>query len=295
MTSSPETETDYPEYDYESPVPAVAPPACRDAACIFLAMVNVMIFILGCAGNGLVIWIAGLKLKKSVNTTWYLSLAVFISFILFLNMFSSIFLLVIISVDRCMAVVFPMWAQNLRTIRKASVIVTLVWVISAALSTPSLVFRDVRPNHEKPTQICYNNYNMPDQRHTAIVAYRFMLGFLIPFLIIIICYIIIIRKLESNQVARSKKPFKIMTALIVTYFICWLPFHIIALMELNHTKYKSILSVGQMFGATLASANSCLNPFLYAFMGKDFKNKWYAFLSKIENAIMEVDEARATV
>ncbi|XP_072520819.1 chemerin-like receptor 1 [Salminus brasiliensis] len=312
---------EYPDYDSNPTVQTVAPPLCRDAACIFLAMVNVMIFILGCAGNALVIWIAGLKLKKSVNTTWYLSLAVsdflfcfflpfnvvysvrgdwifglfmckFISFILFLNMFSSIFLLVIISVDRCVVVMIPVWAQNQRTIRKASVIVTLVWVISAVLSTPSVIFRNVQPHYEQPTQICYNNYNMHEE-NIAVVACRFMLGFLIPFLVIIICYIIIIRKLKINQMAKSKKPFKIMTALIVTFFFCWLPFHIIALMELNYTTYKSILPVGQVFGVTLASANSCLNPFLYAFMGKDFKRKCSALLSKMENAIKE--EGQSTI
>ncbi|KAI4887084.1 hypothetical protein NFI96_007539, partial [Prochilodus magdalenae] len=105
---------------------------------------RLIIFILGVAGNALVIWIAGFKVKKSVITTWYLSLAVsdfiycstlplfvvyvlsrnwpfglfmckFNSFIMWLNMFSSIFLLTIISVDRCVVVMFPVWAQNQRT------------------------------------------------------------------------------------------------------------------------------------------------------------------------------------
>ncbi|KAL6465895.1 hypothetical protein MHYP_G00260280 [Metynnis hypsauchen] len=122
-------------------------PPC-DAVCIFYAVTNVIIIVLGLAGNGLVIWIAGFKVKKSVVSTWYLSLAVsdfifcsfllfdvidmvknewlfgrfmcnFSFFILFLNMFSSIFLLVIISVDRCVIVTFPVWTQNHRTIENA--------------------------------------------------------------------------------------------------------------------------------------------------------------------------------
>ncbi|KAL6465896.1 hypothetical protein MHYP_G00260290 [Metynnis hypsauchen] len=142
-------------------------PPCN-AVFIFYAVTYVIIIVLGITGNGLVIWIAGFKVKKSVVSTWYLSLAVsdfifcsflpiivisivknkwllghfmcnFSHFILFLNSYSSVFLLVIISVDRCVIVTFPVWAQNHRTIRKASVIVMLAWIISSALSTLSAV------------------------------------------------------------------------------------------------------------------------------------------------------------
>ncbi|XP_007241528.3 chemerin-like receptor 1 [Astyanax mexicanus] len=325
MNSTEENE-EYPvydlfNYDIQTKATTADSPTCSDATCIFMTTVLVIIFILGSAGNAVVIWIAGFKLKKSVNTTWYLSLAVsdflfcfslpftvvytvredwifgpfmckLISFIMFLNMFSSIFLLVIISVDRCVAVIFPVWAQNHRTIRKASVIVTLVWIISAGISTPSLIIRAVQPKHGMQTQVCFNDYKN-DQDHISIVVCRCVFGFVIPLLIIFACYVVIIGKLKINQSAKSKKPFKIMTALIITFFICWIPFHIFALMELNQEKYESILHVGQVIGVTLASANSCLNPFLYAFMGKDFKRKCSALLSKIENAIDE--DGRSTM
>ncbi|XP_022521990.1 chemerin-like receptor 1 [Astyanax mexicanus] len=304
--------------DTKLAVPSSAPPTCTDPSCISLATVLVIIFIVGSLGNAVVIWIAGFKLKKSVNTTWYLSLAVsdflfcfslpftvvqkvrdnwifvifmcrFMSFIMLLNMFSSIFLLVIISVDRCAVVKFPVWAQNRRTIRKANGIVTMVWIISAVFSTLSLIFQGIQPDFKKPTQVCHNKY-VYDQNHIAVVVFRFVFGFVIPFLIIIACYVVIIirKKLKINQSAKTKKPFKIMTALIVTFFLCWIPFHIVALMEINHEKYdESFLHVGQVIGVTLASANSCLNPFLYAFMGKDFKRKCSALLSKMETAIEE--------
>ncbi|XP_037387318.1 chemokine-like receptor 1 [Pygocentrus nattereri] len=316
MNSNPESDYDY---DYFTPTPSTTPATCTDALCVFLAIATAVIFFLGVAGNGLVIWMAGFKMKKSVNTTWYLSLAVsdflfcsflpisvahlvkndwvfglfmckFTSFILFLNMFSSVFLLVIISVDRCVVVMFPVWAQNKRTIRKAAAVVMLAWIIAAAFSSPSAVFRNIDIHYDihKERNVCYNNYTS-DQQHAAVVSCRFVFGFLIPYLIIIFCYIVIIQKLKGNQTAKFKKPFKIMTALVGAFFICWLPFHTFALMELNHHKYESILHTGMVIGATFASANSCLNPFLYVFMGKDIKKKC-ALVTKIENAFEEEDD-----
>ncbi|XP_017307556.1 chemerin-like receptor 1 [Ictalurus punctatus] len=282
--------------------------------CMLLLVVNVIITVLGVVGNGVVIWIAGLKMKKTVNTTWYLSLAIsdfifcatlpfntfyiatsdwifglfmcrFTSFVMFLNMFSSIFLLVIISVDRCMTVMFPVWAQNQRTIRKASLIVLLAWVLSVSLSIPSTIFRDIQ--HHLGRTRCHNNYFSQDS-HKSIAICRFIFGFLIPFLVIVVCYSVIIFKLRSNQMAKSTKPFKIMTALIGTFFICWLPYHTFVLVELNQSLPNDIIAFGLKIGTAVASANSFLNPVLYVFMGNDFRQKFKnSILSKIENAIGE--------
>lgn len=310
--------SDYPNDENVSLAPTVAPAHSTDATRILLAIANVIIMVLGITGNGLVIWIAGFKIKKTVNTVWYLSLAVsdilfcaflplsivfivksdwvfgrfmckFTSFILFLNMFSSIFLLVIISVDRCAVVMFPVWAQNKRTIRRALVMVLLAWTLSALLSLPAAIFRDTLLHDS--VNVCYYNYTH-DEEHIAVVVCRCIFGFVIPLLIIIACYVLIIRKLKNHQMAKSNKPFKVMTALIVAFFLCWMPYHFFNLLELR-LKDSSVIYTGQRFGSTLASANSFMNPLLYAFMGKDFKRKCYALLSKIESTFEE--EARSTL
>ncbi|XP_051518615.1 chemerin-like receptor 1 [Myxocyprinus asiaticus] len=287
------------------------PEHCREAACIITVILNVIIFLLGITGNGTVIWIAGFKIKKSVNTTWYLSLALsdflfcsiipfvivrtvinnwifglymckFTSFAMFLNMYSSIFILIVISVDRCVTVKFPVWAQNHRTITKASAVVVLVWLMSALLSIPAFRFREIYNYSSK--EICFNNY---EHHHTTVVLIRFICGFLIPFLSICICYSILICKLRANQLSKSTKPYKIMTLLITTFFLCWLPYHIVSIIELDKSKHGHNFGKAQLVTATLASSNSFINPFLYAFMAKDLKKKLYSFLSKIESTIDE--------
>ncbi|CAG5923136.1 unnamed protein product [Menidia menidia] len=255
-------------------------------------------------------------MKRTVNTTWYLSLAIsdfvfcaflpfniaygamenwifgkfmckFSSWVMFLNMFSSIFLLVVISVDRCVSVMFPVWAQNHRTIKKASVVVVFAWVMAIVFSVPSMIYRDV--GHHMHRTICFNNYTAGTQSHTVIAVSRLLAGFVFPFIIIIVCYSIIIVRLQTSRMAKSTRPLKVMTALIATFFICWLPYHVFVLLELNHHLYdRKVLDIGLKIFTSLAAANSFLNPVLYVFMGNDFKQRLKScLLSRMENALGE--------
>lgn len=292
-------------------------PLClREPLCLSLVMASLLIFLLGFCGNALVIWVAGFKMRKTVNTIWYLSLAVsdfvfcaFLPFsiastameawifgramcklvpsVLFLNMFSSIFLLVIISVDRLVSVVFPVWAQNHRTIKKASVIVFLAWLLAIALSVPSVIFRDVSSHLGRTS--CVNKYTSDQYSHSVVALSRLVAGFVVPFAVIIVCYSIIILKLRNNRMTKSSKPFRVMSALVAAFFLCWLPYHVFIVLELNQDNLnRDLLTVGLKVGTLTAATNSFLNPMLYVFMGNDFRQKFKSsVLSKMESAMAE--------
>ncbi|CAL8321113.1 unnamed protein product [Lota lota] len=259
--------------------------------------INIIISLVGLGGNAVVIWISGWKMKRSVNTTFYLSLAIsdclfcaclpmeiiyemtlnwpfglalckLTSFALFFNMFSSVFVLVLISIDRCVMVMFPVWSQNHRTIKMASGVLVLTWILSATLTLPSLLHRNTRVRGN--TTQCYVD-NTSISVHKAVLLTRFIWGFLIPFVIIVSCSIILCMKLRRLTI-KSTKPYKVMVTLILSFFICWIPFHIFAFLELNMQKHNlDVVQTGMLVGVTLAAANSLINPFLYVFIGKEFK------------------------
>ncbi|MEE6513168.1 hypothetical protein FKM82_020684 [Ascaphus truei] len=103
-----------------------------------------LIFLLGVTGNGTVIWITSCRLWRTINTVWFLNLALadFVSTfmvlvtVLYLSLdlhwptlcklvncifglgtYASILLLSAISIDRCVLVLFPVWCQNYCTTR----------------------------------------------------------------------------------------------------------------------------------------------------------------------------------
>ncbi|XP_042346476.1 chemokine-like receptor 1 [Plectropomus leopardus] len=298
--------------------------------------------VLGVLGNGLVIWVTKFKMKKTVNTVWFLNLAVadflFTAFlplnviyvalgfhwpfgklmcklystISFLNMFASVYILVVISVDRCVSVVWPVWAQNHRSPRKAYFVCLGVWILSLILSTPFFIFRDTgRLNANKENIYCFYNLTFPNDNKTqslnqliqlrfqVITITRFLLCFVVPFTVIVSCYAVIIHRIRRNRTLASKssRSFKIITAVITTFFLCWAPYHIMNLIEMINfiPAYRSetliyVVTVGVPITSSLAYINSCLNPVLYVFMGQDYKNKVYKSILKVlETAFKEED------
>ncbi len=295
-------------------------------------------FVLGVLGNGVVIWVTGFKMKKTVNTVWFLNLAVadflFTAFLplsvtytamnfhwpfgkfmcklnstlVFLNMFASVYILVVISVDRCVSVVWPVWAQNHRSVRKASCVSLGVWVLALILSIPYFIFRDTAPSFVSEDIInCFSNFALSDDekpsldqiifRFQSMSISRFVLGFVIPFTVIVSCYAVIIHRVKRNRTLarQSGRAVKIIAAIIIAFFLCWAPLHIMALIEMVNntatTRSKTldyVTVVGIPITTSLAFINSCLNPLLYVFMGQDFKDKVRkSILNVLETAFQE--------
>ena len=292
-------------------------------------------FVLGVFGNGVVIWVTGFKMKKTVNTVWYLNLAVadflFTAFlplgvtyllldnhwpfgnfmcrlnalVLPLNMFASVYILVVISVDRCVSVVWPVWAQNHRSVRKASCVSLGVWILALILSTPYFIFRDTTPDNGDNI-FCYNNFALSDDyedpsvnqlrqlRRQAMTITRVLLGFVVPFTVIVSCYSVIIHRLRRNRTlaSQSSRPFKIIAAIITTFFLCWAPFYsMTVIVMVYHTTIHSDMKymiISLSIATSLGFLNSCLNPLLYVFMGKDLKEKvCKSILNLLETAFQE--------
>lgn len=279
-----------------------------------LVALNILICVIGIGGNSLVIWVCRWKMKRSVVTTWYISLAIsdllfcfflplevfylitlhwpfglvfckIVSSALFLNMYSSVFLLVLISADRCLLVMFPVWSHNHRTVRKASAAVFLMWLLAALLTLPSMIFKQITA-YGSVVQ-CYTAYG-DLSKHKAVVLTRFICGFVIPLLMIVFCCSVLCVKMRSLTV-KSTKPYKIMLALILSFFICWFPYHTFVLLELDLNNSSTyVLNTGLKVGATLAAANSFISPVLYVFIGNGFKQTLKRSLtSRMEEAMGE--------
>ncbi|KAL7394069.1 hypothetical protein ABVT39_020021 [Epinephelus coioides] len=270
-------------------------------ACLVIYCV---IFLVGTLGNSLVIYVTGCRMKRTVNSVWFLNLALadflFTAFLIFsiisisrdhqwqfgrfmcklnsfvivVNMFASIFLLTAISLDRFLSVWWVVWAQNKRTICKAQIICIFIWIAAMVCSTPYAVFREVR--YDKGKIFCSYTPYMTLRQAWTLGIFRFVMGFFIPFLVIFVSYVAISVRARRLQRTRKQRPRRIVFSIILAFFICWLPYHIVHFVELKSYTDPSLRSTVRIAGSlllNLAFINSCLNPILYVFMCDEFQKK----------------------
>ncbi|XP_076841574.1 chemerin-like receptor 2 [Brachyhypopomus gauderio] len=274
---------------------------------IISVIIYIFAFVLGVFGNGIVIWVTAFKIKRTINSVWLQNLAmadfVFVlflpfsidyvlrdfnwtfgwtmcklnSFVCTVNMYASVLFLTVLSVDRYVSLVHFVWARWERTVLRAWVVSALVWVASISLSIPTLVFRETTEYNSKV--VCFNNFHEQDihvsmVRHVAVVILRTTIGFFLPFLTITVTAVLLARKMRQPGIKRISSFSRMVSAIILAFFLCWAPFHIFSLMELttyHTTSLHLVLTVGFPLATSLGFFNSCVNPMLYALLNKNMR------------------------
>ncbi|XP_053183508.1 chemerin-like receptor 1 [Scomber japonicus] len=268
-------------------------------ACLVIYCVILMV---GTVGNGLVIYVTGFRMKRTVNSVWFLNLSLadflFTAFLIFstialsqgyhwqfgllmcklntfvtaVNMFASVFLLMAISLDRCLSTCVVVWAQNKRTVCKAQLISVAIWLTAMVCSTPYATFRKLLEKNNST----YCVYSADITQKWILVTFRFIMAFLIPFLVIMASYVAIGVRARRLQRTRTRRSRRIIIVVILAFFLCWLPFHVFQFLELKfhvNPKLNIIIMTGGPLTVCLAFLNSCLNPILYVFMCDEFQKK----------------------
>ncbi|XP_069804388.1 N-formyl peptide receptor 3-like [Dendropsophus ebraccatus] len=270
--------------------------------------------IVGIIGNGLVIWITGFKMK-SVSAVWFLNLAVadFISclfllcyilewvlpplsirsvifciirfFMLSLNMLTSVYFLMVISLDRCVSTMWPLWTRIHRRLKPARIISAIIWVfcLVSGCMYEAYHFLDSIMN-ECLIKRYLIGMDIPKDEHIIRLIFMFVL----PFTIILVSYSVVAFKIRARKRwHKSKRPFRVIIALVLCFFICWFPFHLSsvtpAIDETDEDPWKYVLK--EEICLYLAYFNSCLNPIIYVLLGPEVKSK--TLRSRIESAVTE--------
>ncbi|XP_004586034.2 somatostatin receptor type 4 [Ochotona princeps] len=199
-----------------------------------------------------------------------------------LNMFTSVFCLTVLSVDRYVAVVHPLRAATYRRPRVAKLVNLGVWLAALLVTLPIAIFADTRPTRSGQAVAC--NLHWPHRAWSAaFVIYTFLLGFLLPVLAIGLCYLLIVGKMRAvalragwQQRRRSEKKITRLVLMVVAVFVlCWMPFYVVQLLNLFVTGLDATVNHVSLI---LSYANSCANPILYGFLSDNFRRSFQRVL-----------------
>ncbi|XP_064643142.1 pyroglutamylated RF-amide peptide receptor-like isoform X2 [Lineus longissimus] len=330
---------DYPEeYDYGTydnydfskflfPNQRPTKPAWEYALKISLCVIIVLVSLIG---NSLVIYVVAMNKRMRTTTNYYIvNLAVadlmvtlcctwvqcyddlspkwplgsflckFNTFAQVLSMVSSVLTLTVIACDRFFGIVFAMKAHM--TERRASVFITLVWVVSIAVSSPLLYFRRITTREWKDyTEIfCQDHWPFVTSRNEQGMVMAFtpsrvayyttvsIILFFLPVLIMSIAYSLIIMRLRSSRMPgvhldtemsvqdKLKKKVVVMLVMILSVFvICWLPYQVILVYGEHRTEQSELPAWYrqlQFYAIYIGYTNSAVNPIIYAGFNENFQ------------------------
>ncbi|XP_001507060.1 neuropeptides B/W receptor type 2 [Ornithorhynchus anatinus] len=205
------------------------------------------------------------------------------------NIFSSIYFLTVMSVDRYLVVLATVQSKRMphRTYRAARIISLSVWLWVTVIVLPFFIFAHVYTN-ELQIKSCGLSFPRPERFwFKASRIYTLILGFAIPVSTICILYTGMLHRLRnmhlnSNAKAldKAKKKVTIMVFIVLAVCLfCWTPFHLATIVALTTDLPQTSLVIGiSYFITSLSYANSCLNPFLYAFLDDSFRKSFRKML-----------------
>lgn len=210
------------------------------------------------------------------------------------NLYTSVFLLTCLSIDRYIAIVHPMISRIRRTIMVGKIICISIWIIACLTSLPTFIYRTVLPLEENIT-VCAFLYPT-NSSQTVLIGMNItknVLGFFVPFLIILTSYTLIGKTLKATfhgQRGRTRNDdiFKMIVAIVLVFFFCWLPHQIFTFLDIliqlkviQSCQFVDVVDTGMPMTICIAYFNSCLNPFLYGFFGKNFRKHFLQLLKNI--------------
>ncbi|KAM4632867.1 B2 bradykinin receptor [Polymixia lowei] len=202
-----------------------------------------------------------------------------------MNYYCSVMFLVLVSVDRYLALAKPMSPNRLRRAAWAKRICLGIWILGFLLSVPIALFRTVTHVTDPGVDACILAYPHPVWRVQQNIS-RNVLGFVVPVLVVTYCSCHTVVALNEGRtrglpgVRAERKATHLVLAVLAVFLFCWTPYQVIRLLDtLDYFQvmpgclWGHVLDIGIQLSTYLAYSNSAINPFLFVIVGKHFRKR----------------------
>lgn len=221
-------------------------------------------------------WMLGALFCNIIGTLFYM------------NMYVSITLLGLISLDRYLKIIKPLQHYKLQEVTRSSMICGSLWCVSI-LASIIMIF--MNKSTEELTTKCFHYRSI--NTVTAIMSILLVLVFWIVFFLLIWSYAKIAKRLsklskEKPGFSNKKMLNNVVTKTFIIPFIftiCFAPFHIFRLFyvasQLRKTdcNWKNVVNKTNEITLLFSAFNSCLDPIMYFLLSKTVRRTVLSIIS----------------
>lgn len=206
-------------------------------------------------------------------------------FLFYLNMYSSLYLMSFISLDRLLAVLLPLRSKSVRKPLHANIAVTILWVAVIMFMIPTLFSKN---NHSNSSSVCKKLYLENTTTPMALVST--VVAFAIPLTTIVISYILILLRLRrlTQQETRpvKNKAVKVILLIMMNFLFSFLPYHMCRIIYIqSHLHgHVAVATVSLERTNQITSALTCisgvLDPVMYFILNRAYRKKFLQLFCK---------------
>lgn len=274
---------------------------CEKFQLALLPSVYGIVFILALLGNLLALWLLMLRERRNWHTGVVLSCNLAVSDLLYVltlplliiyysweknwmfgdalckierflftcNLYTSIFFIMAISVNRCVALKWPFFTRSHVKPAQVKVISVIIWIVVGAISCPVFKFSSVCAKGNRTLCVPFCDIQEGESLHFKYKIFLGVFGCFVPFLVTFTSYCVVIRVVWRNanvSTLEKRKVALLVASVLVLYAISFLPYNILMIYHLNQKiKHRNSCWVYDMYQVSkgLAALNMCIHPILY--------------------------------
>ncbi|CAL1597084.1 unnamed protein product [Knipowitschia caucasica] len=301
-------------YDYEDYHTICDKEAVRSFGGVFLPIMYAVALVVGLSGNALVLVVYTSRLRlRTLTDVCILNLAISDLLLLFTlpfwaadavhgwklgsatckitsfaysaNFSCGMLLLACISVDRYRAVMQVTRGRpggNSKVRVQWLLVCVALWATACFLSLPELIFSTVKHSHYRMSCTAMYPAHMAKATKAALELLEVLLRFLVPFVVMAVCYSCVGRVLSRGAGGQRQKKWRalrVLLAVVAVFLLTQLPYTVVKLCRALDVIYGHVtdcdasksLDYALQVTESLALTHACINPLLYACMGSSFR------------------------